>query len=128
MATGGFILGAAAGTLLYYTTKQNENTAFAKQGEPALNPNSWKKFYIDSIEGVSHNTKIFHFKLETPDTPLGMPVASCILTKAPIGENGSDVIRPYSKLFIYFFFFKNQSNCILFKLLLLLLILWATLI
>jgi len=48
------------------------------------------------IETINHNTKKFHFALESPDQELGLPVASCILVSANIGEGGKAVIRPYT--------------------------------
>jgi len=63
----------------------------------ALDPNEFKKFTLANIKKVNHNTSIFTFKL-APDEILGLSVASCIVTKADIGEDGKPVIRPYTPI------------------------------
>jgi len=70
-------------------------TAFARN-ETALDPNNFKKFQLVEIYPVSHNTKRYRFALEDEDQKLGLTVASCLVVKAPIGENGKDEIRPYT--------------------------------
>jgi len=37
-------------------------------------------------------------EVDDPSKPLNLPCASFILTKAPIGENGKDVMRPYTPI------------------------------
>jgi len=69
--------------------------AFAKDGT-ALDPKNFKKFQLVEIYPVSHNTRRYRFELENQDQKLGLDVASCLVVKAPIGENGKDVIRPYT--------------------------------
>jgi len=64
--------------------------------ETALDPNNFKKFQLLEIYPVSHNTNRYRFGLENEDQKLGLTVASCLVVKAPLGENGKDVIRPYT--------------------------------
>jgi cytochrome-b5 reductase len=64
--------------------------------ETALDPKNFKKFTLQEIYPISHNTRRYRFGLEHEDQKLGLNVASCLVVKAPIGENGKDVIRPYT--------------------------------
>eukprot|EP00898_Chlorokybus_atmophyticus_P007618 jgi/Chlat1/7858/Chrsp66S07301 len=67
----------------------------------SIDPKEWRSFPLKEVQPISHNTKLYRFELPR-GTTLGMPVASCIVTKAPIGapkQAGgppSDVIRPYT--------------------------------
>ncbi|CAI7838266.1 unnamed protein product, partial [Closterium sp. NIES-53] len=68
----------------------------------ALNPQQFVAFRVQQVQEISHNTKIFRFALD-PDTRLGLTVASCLVTRAPIGPPGDDgkpkaVIRPYTPI------------------------------
>lgn len=63
-----------------------------------LSPDEWRAFKLQAIEPISANTSKFRFALPAQSA---MPVASCLLTMAPIGkvkEDGSltNVIRPYT--------------------------------
>lgn len=62
-----------------------------------MDPKSFKPFKLAEIHPVNHNTKIFRFALDSPDQELGLPVASCIVTRT-IGEDGKPIIRPYTPL------------------------------
>jgi len=62
----------------------------------ALNKDEWKGFKLCHAEEVTHDTKKFRFKLPSNEHRLGLPVASCVVTRAPIGENGAFVVRPYT--------------------------------
>ncbi|KAF2582487.1 hypothetical protein F2Q68_00000690 [Brassica cretica] len=50
---------------------------------------------------VSHNTKLFRFSFD-PSANLGLHVASCLLTRAPLGYNAEGktkyVVRPYTPI------------------------------
>eukprot|EP00124_Ichthyophonus_hoferi_P001361 Ihof_evm9s68 gene=Ihof_evmTU9s68 len=61
----------------------------------ALDPDKFKPFEVAFIEKLTHDTKLYRFKLDTPTTPLGMTVAGCLLTKTP-GSFMKPVIRPYT--------------------------------
>ncbi|KAK9840785.1 hypothetical protein WJX81_004485 [Elliptochloris bilobata] len=82
------------------------STALAEQApsEPApsaLNPNEWRSFRVLSKEPVTQNTQHLRFALPDEEQVVGLPVASCLLTRAPIGSENPDgsrkwVIRPYT--------------------------------
>lgn len=61
-----------------------------------LDPANFKEFQLSEVRKVNHNTSIFKFAFDDPNATSGMNVASCILTRAPIGENGAQVMRPYT--------------------------------
>jgi len=83
-------VGAGAGFLAYRFYNNNKAPC-----PPALSdPNAWKPFTLKEIENINHNTKLFRFALDSPTTPLGTRVASCILTK--FEKDGKAVIRPYT--------------------------------
>ena len=73
----------------------------------ALSPQEWRAFTLVHKETLTHGvpapTKLFRFAQPDgePKLPVGLPVASCMLVRAPIGtpkEDGSPgfVIRPYT--------------------------------
>jgi len=91
---------AAAGALAFgaWTFDQQDASADEKK-EVALNPKEFIDFKLREIIDVNHNTKIFRFNLQTPETEVGLPVASCIVIKVPKGgPDGKDVIRPYTPI------------------------------
>jgi cytochrome-b5 reductase len=88
------LTGLVAGVSLFASFASFSKSSFAK-GESALDPNNFKKFKLLEVYPVSHNTNRYRFGLEN-DQKLGLTVASCLVVKAPIGENGKDVIRPYT--------------------------------
>ncbi|GAB4832883.1 NADH-cytochrome b-5 reductase-like protein [Ancistrocladus abbreviatus] len=67
----------------------------------ALNPGKWLQFKLHETTNVSHNTKLFRFAFD-PSVELGLHVASCIVTRAPLGEDSEGqpnyVIRPYTPI------------------------------
>jgi cytochrome-b5 reductase len=65
--------------------------------ESPLDPNNFKEFFLKEVLPVNYNTKIFRFHLE-PDSTLGLPVASCVLVKGPIGQDGKQTVRPYTPI------------------------------
>jgi len=93
---GILLFGAAAVGGCWYLLKNDD--AAAQEKKPVLDPNNFQKFALMSIKEVSPNTKIMRFALDTPDSKLGLPIASAIVVKAPIGEDGKDVIRPYTPI------------------------------
>ncbi|XP_057967193.1 NADH-cytochrome b5 reductase-like protein [Malania oleifera] len=67
----------------------------------ALNPDKWIEFKLQDTARVSHNTQLFRFSFD-PSAKLGLDVASCMLTRAPLGQNAEGktkyVIRPYTPI------------------------------
>lgn len=67
----------------------------------ALVPDKWIEFKLQDTARVSHNSKLFRFSFD-PDKKLGLDVASCILTRAPLGQDAEGkpkyVIRPYTPI------------------------------
>lgn len=106
-----FPIGAAAavsgGIALYCFSSPASTAQLDAQGEQtartvALDPNKWLEFKLHETATVSHNTKLYRFTFD-PSVKLGLDVASCIITRAPIGEETAEgrrkfVIRPYTPL------------------------------
>lgn len=67
----------------------------------ALNPDKWIEFKLQEKAQASHNTQLFRFSFD-PDAKLGLHIASCIITRAPNGQNAEGktkyVIRPYTPI------------------------------
>ncbi|KAK6945069.1 Oxidoreductase FAD/NAD(P)-binding [Dillenia turbinata] len=67
----------------------------------ALNPNKWIEFKLQDTAKVSHNTRLFRFSFD-PNEKLGLDVASCFITRAPLGQDSDGktkyVIRPYTPI------------------------------
>ncbi|XP_050115362.1 NADH-cytochrome b5 reductase-like protein isoform X3 [Malus sylvestris] len=67
----------------------------------ALNPDKWVEFKLQDTARVSHNTQLFRFTFD-PNAKLGLYVASCLLTRAPLGQDAEGkpkyVIRPYTPI------------------------------
>ncbi|XP_042055395.1 NADH-cytochrome b5 reductase-like protein isoform X2 [Salvia splendens] len=67
----------------------------------ALNPDKWIEFKLQEKAQASHNTQLFRFSFD-PDLKLGLHVASCLITRAPNGQNAEGktkyVIRPYTPI------------------------------
>ncbi|THG00767.1 hypothetical protein TEA_018243 [Camellia sinensis var. sinensis] len=67
----------------------------------SLNPNKWLEFKLQDRAKVSHNTHLFRFSFD-PTANLGLDVASCIITRAPLGQDAEGktkyVIRPYTPI------------------------------
>ncbi|KAI9190106.1 NADH-cytochrome b5 reductase [Blastocladiella emersonii ATCC 22665] len=60
----------------------------------ALSTEEWRDFPLISKEQLSPNTAIYRFKLQTPDTILGLPIGQHVSIKARIGDK--DVQRSYT--------------------------------
>ncbi|WCJ29681.1 NADH-cytochrome b5 reductase-like protein [Euphorbia peplus] len=67
----------------------------------ALNPDKWTGFKLQDTARVSHNTHLFRFSFD-PSAKLGLDIASCILTRAPLGQDTEGktkyAIRPYTPI------------------------------
>uniref|UniRef100_A0A7C9CH21 NADH-cytochrome b5 reductase n=1 Tax=Opuntia streptacantha TaxID=393608 RepID=A0A7C9CH21_OPUST len=108
--SSGFPYGAIAAissglSLFYYTSSPNlaylDPINEEAHQKVALNPDKWVEFKLQETANVTHNTKLFRFTFD-PDAKLGLYVASCILTRAPIGQEDEGktkyVIRPYTPI------------------------------
>jgi hypothetical protein len=66
----------------------------------ALHPNEFRRFKLREIERISYNTARYRFDLPKSDDVLGLTVASCLVVRAPIGENGQICILVRGVFFI----------------------------
>ncbi|KAL6558372.1 NADH-cytochrome b-5 reductase-like protein [Orobanche minor] len=89
--------GALAAISVVYLDQLNEDTT----PKVALNPDKWIEFKLQDKVQASHNSQLFRFSFD-PNVKLGLDVASCIITRAPSGQNAEGiakyVIRPYVKI------------------------------
>lgn len=80
-----------------YLDQLNEDAA----PKTALNPDKWIEFKLQDKVQASHNSQLFRFSFD-PDVKLGLHVASCLITRAPHGQNAEGktkyVIRPYTPI------------------------------
>ena len=61
------------------------------RSRPTLqDPDKWVPLKLTKVTKLSHNTKIYRFAYSDPEATSGMTVASCLLTKAPIGSEKKD--------------------------------------
>ena len=65
-----------------------------KAPEPAIFPDKWTPLKVKAIERLSKDTCKYTFGSANPKSPVVLPVASCLLTKAKI--DGKNVIKPYT--------------------------------
>eukprot|EP00887_Chlorella_sp_A99_P002131 scaffold21.g2131.t1 len=94
---------AAAGACALLLTGKAEAAARPS----ALDPNEWRSLKLVHKEVLtprsSNPTVLFRFEFPDAKQPAGLPVASCLLTRAPIGSIKDDgtqtmVIRPYTPI------------------------------
>uniref|UniRef100_A0A6N2L139 NADH-cytochrome b5 reductase n=1 Tax=Salix viminalis TaxID=40686 RepID=A0A6N2L139_SALVM len=90
--------------LYYYSSPNLAHLDEVKvEGSPkvALNPDKWVEFKLQDTARVSHNTHLFRFSFD-PAAKLGLDIASCIITRAPIGQDAEGktkyVVRPYTPI------------------------------
>ncbi|KAJ1390214.1 Riboflavin synthase-like beta-barrel [Sesbania bispinosa] len=90
---------------LYYFSSPNlvhsEQIGEEESKSIALVPDKWVEFKLQDTARVSHNTQLFRFSFD-PTKKLGLDIASCILTRAPLGQDADGkpkyVIRPYTPI------------------------------
>ncbi|OAY82958.1 NADH-cytochrome b5 reductase-like protein [Ananas comosus] len=96
----------ASGVAFYYASSSPavahlDEKAEVNVGKVALDPEKWLEFKLQETARVNHNTQLFRFSFD-PTAKLGLDVASCILTRASIGEESEGrrryVIRPYTPI------------------------------
>ena len=96
-------LGAAGGAYYYV------NSSGARKASSAASGGEVKKAFtggeqgflslkLEDVKPISHNTKIFRFKLPEDDQVSGLHVASAILTKYQPTDAEKPVIRPYTPI------------------------------
>ncbi|KAM0919151.1 hypothetical protein ACQ4PT_008398 [Festuca glaucescens] len=97
---------AAGGAALFYASSPPTVAHMEEKGEEAaakvaLNPDKWLEFKLQEKATVSHDSQLFRFSFD-PSTKLGLDVASCLVTRAPIGQEVEGrrkfVIRPYTPI------------------------------
>lgn len=71
------------------------SSASAASSPSAFSPAEFRAFPLVMKQQITHDTNLYRFALPSPQHVMGMPVASCVVTKAP-GEDGKPVIRPYT--------------------------------
>ncbi|XP_047337758.1 NADH-cytochrome b5 reductase-like protein [Impatiens glandulifera] len=96
---------SAGASFFYYNSSQNlvhldqinEETGV----RTALNPDKWVEFKLQERAKVSHNTHLFRFSFD-PSAKLGLDIASCLLTRAPVGQDAEGktkyAVRPYTPI------------------------------
>ncbi|KAK7292075.1 hypothetical protein RIF29_07740 [Crotalaria pallida] len=90
---------------LYYfsspTLVHSEQVQEVETNNIALVPDKWVEFKLQDTARVSHNTQLFRFSFD-PTKKLGLDIASCIVTRAPLGQDAEGkpkyVIRPYTPI------------------------------
>ncbi|KAJ3236988.1 hypothetical protein HDU81_010132, partial [Chytriomyces hyalinus] len=101
---------ALTGALYYYSAESEQSAKFAKMQKlaasnptPALdNPKEFKPFVLSKVEKLTPTTSRFVFELPEGTTELGLPTASCLLTRFDNGVKADGkpdvVIRPYTPI------------------------------
>ncbi|KAK8286354.1 hypothetical protein V6Z11_D08G284300 [Gossypium hirsutum] len=89
----------------YYISESESNLGHLDQineetgPKVALKSDKWLE--LQDTARVSHNSHLFRFSFD-PAAKLGLDVAACILTRAPLGQNAEGktkyVIRPYTPI------------------------------
>ncbi|KAJ1435186.1 Riboflavin synthase-like beta-barrel [Sesbania bispinosa] len=102
-----FAIAVISGGITYFSYHSSPNPAHAehvngeKSRDIALNPDKWIEFKLQDTARVSHNAQLFRFSFD-PTKNLGLDVASCIITRAPLGQDAEGkpkyVIRPYTPI------------------------------
>lgn len=100
-------IAAISGGISYYYYSSSSGMVYLEEHKDdagpktALNPDKWIEFKLQEKAQVSHNTLLFRFQFD-PSAKLGLDIASCLLTRAPNGQNAEGkpkyVIRPYTPI------------------------------
>eukprot|EP00246_Nothoceros_aenigmaticus_P015549 TRINITY_DN6528_c0_g1_i1.p1 TRINITY_DN6528_c0_g1~~TRINITY_DN6528_c0_g1_i1.p1 ORF type:complete len:364 (+),score=40.07 TRINITY_DN6528_c0_g1_i1:198-1289(+) len=93
------LVGAAAFASWHLGSASQPGHSEAFSERSALNPREWKPFKLSHTEKLSPDTNLYRFEFDR-DEKLGLNVASCLITRAPIGTSKDGkpiyVIRPYT--------------------------------
>ncbi|MCO5585691.1 hypothetical protein L7F22_039627 [Adiantum nelumboides] len=98
----GSICGAAALVAAWQSqvVSKEAHSEAEKIEKTALKPNDWISFKLEDTVKVSPNTNIYRFTFD--DEKLGLNVASCLLTRAQLGNKDDGkpnyVVRPYTPI------------------------------
>ncbi|KAK9060727.1 hypothetical protein SSX86_021433 [Deinandra increscens subsp. villosa] len=100
-------IAAISGGLSYFYYFSEPNLAHLDQineetgPKTALISDKWVEFKLQERAKVSHNTQLYRFSFD-PNLKLGLDVASCLITRAPLGEDAEGktkyVVRPYTPI------------------------------
>ncbi|GLJ44089.1 hypothetical protein SUGI_0919470 [Cryptomeria japonica] len=95
-------VGSLYGVANFYSSQAGSEAPSTEMTEKvALDPKQWVQFKLQDVARVSPNTNIYRFSFD-PDAKLGLHVASCIITRAPLGTDDEGkpkyVIRPYTPI------------------------------
>ncbi|KAI5058239.1 hypothetical protein GOP47_0026409 [Adiantum capillus-veneris] len=99
----GSICGAAAVIAAWQSQMLSDeaHSEAEKIEKTALRPNEWTSFKLGDTIKVSPNTNIYRFTFDD-DEKLGLDVASCLITRAQIGNKDDGkpnyIIRPYTPI------------------------------
>ncbi|KAE8651527.1 NADH-cytochrome b5 reductase-like protein [Cucumis sativus] len=102
----GAIAAASGGiSYLYYVSYSDlvhlDQSSEEASPKVALKSGKWIEFKLQDSARVTHNTHLFRFSFDPSET-LGLNVASCIYTRAPIGQDDEGkakyVVRPYTPI------------------------------
>lgn len=98
------LVGAAAAAAAAVAMLTNKAEAAARPS--ALDANEWRSLKLvhkEQLTSTADPTYLYRFEFPDAKQPAGLPVASCLLTRAPIGSIKDDgtqtmVIRPYTPI------------------------------
>ncbi|KAK8939967.1 NADH-cytochrome b5 reductase-like protein [Platanthera guangdongensis] len=97
------VLSGGAAALYFFspTVAQLDSQNVEATEKVAIDPEKWLEFKLQETARINHNTNLYRFSVD-PTANLGLYVASCVLTRAAIGEESegrkSFVIRPYTPI------------------------------
>merc|ERR1711977_771487 len=77
------------------------STTTVAMARGGMNEDEFVNFTLGERKKITGNTNLYRFKLDDPEDSLNLPVASCLLVRARIGEEQADgtkehVVRPYT--------------------------------
>ncbi|QDZ21782.1 NADH-cytochrome b5 reductase [Chloropicon primus] len=97
---GSHMLGDKADGMRLATFKTAEADS-TKSKHGGMQKDAWVPFTLSERTKVTGNTHLYRFKLDDAEDSINLPIASCLLVRARIGEKQEDgnnkfVIRPYT--------------------------------
>jgi cytochrome-b5 reductase len=64
----------------------------------SFSPKEFRKFPVDSVKQVNHNTKLIRLRLDSPEHTIGMSVASLVSVNGIDEETNEKQARPYTPI------------------------------